>query len=539
MPENRLTVYGWIPLWLVLVITALLCRPPLPIDETRYLSVAWEMWQNHQFLVPHINGLPYSHKPPLLFWLIQAGWAVFGVNDWSARLTAPIFALFSILLTRHLSGKLWPKQRQIQTIVPYLFIGTLFWSFYSTLTMFDMLIGFFSLVAWLGLWTGRDGKRYLGRLVYAAAIGLGILAKGPVILVYTAPPALLAPWWMGREKSTSWKAWYGGFFLSLAAGILLALAWALPAAKAGGAQYGQAILLGQTAGRMVHSFAHQRPVYWYLLLLPLLLFPWPFCPSFWSAIRQLRPTSQVKFCLSSIVPGFFLLSAISGKQIHYLLPLLPPIILLISRAMTEIMATKTASTRLLAMILLLFSLALLVSPTLPLHGGDSEMLHYLPRPLGIIPLITALFFLQRQHVTNCIPKTAAILGTMLIFLHFTLAPSLHALYDAQAVGEKIHAVQATGNEVAVYPARLADQFQFAGRLTKPLSEKNTMEEIVRWAQKHTGQYVLLLLDKTTCPFFSDNGTVQPFSNRWLLFRPASGIIADYQQWKTETLSAEK
>ncbi|HHB76580.1 MAG TPA: glycosyltransferase, partial [Desulfobulbus sp.] len=67
MPENRLTVYGWIPLWLVLVITALLCRPPLPIDETRYLSVAWEMWQNHQFLVPHINGLPYSHKPPLLF----------------------------------------------------------------------------------------------------------------------------------------------------------------------------------------------------------------------------------------------------------------------------------------------------------------------------------------------------------------------------------------------------------------------------------------------------------------------------------------
>ena len=539
MPENRLTVYGWIPLWLGLVITALLCRPPIPIDETRYLSVAWEMWQNHQFLVPHINGLPYSHKPPLLFWLIQAGWKIFGVNDWSARLTAPTFALFSILLTRHLAGKLWPEQKKIQTIVPYLFIGTLFWSFYSTLTMFDMLIGFFSLVAWLGLWTGRDGKRYLSWLAYAAAIGLGILAKGPVILVYTAPPALLAPWWMGREKSISWKAWYGSFFLALTAGILLALLWALPAAKAGGTQYGQAILLGQTAGRMVHSFAHQRPVYWYVLLLPFLLFPWSFCPSIWSSIRQLRLTSQVKFCLSSIVPGFFLLSAISGKQIHYLLPLLPPIILLISRGMTDVLPTKPSSTRVLASMLLLFSLALLVVPSLPLHGGDSEMLHYLPRPLGIIPLIAALFLLQRQHAGNYIPRTATILVTMLIVLHFALAPSLHTLYDVRGVGKKIHTAQVSGKVVAVYPARLTDQFQFAGRLTKPLLALKTMEEIVRWAQKHTNQYVLLLLDKTTYPFFSDTTIVQPFTNRWLLFRPATGIPADYQHWKSETLSAQR
>ncbi len=539
MSENRLTVYGWIPLWLGLVVTALLCRPPIPIDETRYLSVAWEMWQNHQFLVPHINGVPYSHKPPLLFWLIQAGWAIFGVNDWSARLTAPTFAFLSILLTQRLAGKLWPKQKQIRTLVPYLFTGTLFWTLYSTLTMFDMLIAFFSLMAWISLWTAQNTKRYLNWLIYAAAVGLGILAKGPVILIYTVPPALLAPWWMKRERSTSWKAWYGAFILSLATGILLALGWALPAAKAGGTNYGQAILFGQTAGRIVHSFAHQRPVYWYVLLLPALLFPWPFCPSIWSAIKRFRPTSQVKFCLSSVVPGFFLLSAISGKQIHYLLPLLPPIILLTGYGITDITPTKFVSNRVLAVLLLVFSLALLVVPSLPLHGGDSEMLHYLPRYLGIIPLITALFFLQRQQINTCIPKTAAILVTMLIVFHFALAPSLHTLYDGRVMGEKIHTAQISGKKVAVYPARLADQFQFAGRLRKPLRTKNTMEEIILWAQGHMGQYVLLLLDKTTYPFFSTIGAVQPFSNKWLLFRPAAGIFADYQHWKKETVSADK
>ncbi|VAW74626.1 Polymyxin resistance protein ArnT, undecaprenyl phosphate-alpha-L-Ara4N transferase; Melittin resistance protein PqaB, partial [hydrothermal vent metagenome] len=43
-------------------------RPLLPVDETRYLSVAWEMWSRGDFLVPYLNGEAYSHKPPLLFW---------------------------------------------------------------------------------------------------------------------------------------------------------------------------------------------------------------------------------------------------------------------------------------------------------------------------------------------------------------------------------------------------------------------------------------------------------------------------------------
>jgi 4-amino-4-deoxy-L-arabinose transferase-like glycosyltransferase len=56
-------------------------RPIFPVDETRYVGVAWEMWQRGDFLVPYQNGVPYSHKPPLYFWLMHAGWALFGVNE--------------------------------------------------------------------------------------------------------------------------------------------------------------------------------------------------------------------------------------------------------------------------------------------------------------------------------------------------------------------------------------------------------------------------------------------------------------------------
>ena len=71
-------------------------RPLLPVDETRYLAVAWEMWWRGDFLLPWLNGEPYSHKPPLLFWLIHALWALFGVSELAARLLLVFFRLLQL-----------------------------------------------------------------------------------------------------------------------------------------------------------------------------------------------------------------------------------------------------------------------------------------------------------------------------------------------------------------------------------------------------------------------------------------------------------
>jgi 4-amino-4-deoxy-L-arabinose transferase-like glycosyltransferase len=36
-------------LWAAVVLGGLLTRPAWPIDETRYLAVAWEMWNHGEF----------------------------------------------------------------------------------------------------------------------------------------------------------------------------------------------------------------------------------------------------------------------------------------------------------------------------------------------------------------------------------------------------------------------------------------------------------------------------------------------------------
>ena len=40
----------------LLTLLSLALRPLFPVDETRYIAVAWEMWEQREFLVPHLNG---------------------------------------------------------------------------------------------------------------------------------------------------------------------------------------------------------------------------------------------------------------------------------------------------------------------------------------------------------------------------------------------------------------------------------------------------------------------------------------------------
>ncbi|MES2143377.1 MAG: glycosyltransferase family 39 protein, partial [Pseudomonadota bacterium] len=100
----------WLALALfgVTVLVLVLLRPLLPVDETRYLTVAWEMWQGGSKLVPHLNGDLYTQKPPLLFWLMNLVWSVTGVTEVGARLVAPAFGLASVGLTAVLARRLWP-----------------------------------------------------------------------------------------------------------------------------------------------------------------------------------------------------------------------------------------------------------------------------------------------------------------------------------------------------------------------------------------------------------------------------------------------
>ena len=319
----------------LLAAAAILARPLTPIDETRYVGVAWEMWLRGDFLLPIKNGAPYSHKPPLMIWLFQAGWAAFGVNEWWPRLVAPLVSALNLLLTLALARRLWPGRDEIAGPAVLVLCSGLLWTFFSTAAMFDIILALFTLIGMHGIVLAAEGKSRSGFACLGVAVGLGILTKGPVILLHLLPVALLAPWWSGRRRSARW---FGGVLLALLLGAAIALAWAVPAGLAGGEEYRKAIFFGQTANRMVESFAHKRPLWWYLPLLPVMVFPWFVWPGLWRAAFVFARGGLDRggrFCLAWLLPVLLAFSLISGKQPHYLIPLFPAFALLAARAVAD------------------------------------------------------------------------------------------------------------------------------------------------------------------------------------------------------------
>jgi 4-amino-4-deoxy-L-arabinose transferase-like glycosyltransferase len=520
IPErNELrTSWHWILLCIALVVMAIWSRPPIPIDETRYLSVAWEMWQSNQFLVPHINGQPFSHKPPLLFWLMHFGWWLFGVNEWSARLTPPLFGLTCLFLTQHLAGILWPTSPNISRTSPLLLLGMGVWTIFCTLTMFDTMVVFFSLTAYLIILScAKNPSRYSWPFL-GCILGFGLLAKGPVTLVYIIPPTILAPLWI-TDKNFSWRRWYRGFVFALAIGILLVLLWAVPAALAGGQKYGYAIFFGQTAGRMAQSFAHQRPFYWYLLLLPLILFPWSFWLPFWRGWK-IPGDQSLRFCFCILVPAFLIFSLISGKQIHYILPLLPIIAILLSRIADASSSEKLYDIWLYVLFFTVLALLLFVLPAFPVLGKDAEIVKNLSVYTRMVPLcvgLALLGFWNCRKAGQGLTIISVCMVVHLILLQMTLSPSLHTLFNPAEVISSLSSAEKTGKAIAVYPANLADQFQFAARLTKPLVTPHNIPELQAWAKNNPTGYCLVSLDDRSLWLFGKTTKPYPYKDRWLLF----------------------
>ena len=77
---------GWPLLLLALWLVALAGWRPVALpDEGRYGGVAYEMLASGDALTPTLFGLPYFHKPPLMYWLDMAAMRLLGPTPLAAE----------------------------------------------------------------------------------------------------------------------------------------------------------------------------------------------------------------------------------------------------------------------------------------------------------------------------------------------------------------------------------------------------------------------------------------------------------------------
>lgn len=377
---------------------AIFTRPLLPVDETRYVSVAWEMFSKNEWILPTLNFEPYHHKPPLLFWCIMGLWTIFGVTQKAALALPFLFSFCAIFITGKMATKLYPESPSIAIRSMLILMGTLCFALYSNMVMFDILLSIFALTGLYSGWQLFHTKQWRWIAFIGLSTGLGILAKGPVILLHIYLPLIV--FYVTQKTITknneqpllsSGKVTIS-LITSVIIGAAIGLAWALPAAKLGGPEFEQKIFFGQTADRMVKSFDHARPIWWYLAILPLFLFPWFTWPQLWTSMKNFSQTIKThpatQFLLCWILPVFIAFSFISGKQPHYLLPIIPALAIAIAAALENTTHTIITSKSLRWPMLIL-----LITSTIPLI-------------LGIIPLIHPDWpaWIERPHLSDTIDK---------------------------------------------------------------------------------------------------------------------------------------
>ncbi|MEI7850826.1 MAG: glycosyltransferase family 39 protein [Kiritimatiellales bacterium] len=478
-----------LPLLLVLLMSlcATIALPITPIDETRYVSAAWEMWNNHSFLVPYLNGEAYSHKPPMLFWLMHAGWALFGVNDLTPRLIPGIFSLLSLILVYRISLRLWPQERKIAVCAALILASTVIWDVWSIAIMFDMVLTFWILLGLLGTLRAAAGQRG-GWLMLTAGVAGGLLTKGPAVFVYLLSIPLFRIWWDTRRETPIRAKWYFGILGVAVLGFAIALLWAVPAAIQGGEVYRHAILWGQTVDRVTSSFAHRRPFWWYLPIVPLFFFPWIlFRPAFSKLCLKTADTGT-RFCVTWMGLPLLVFSMISGKQIHYLIPFIPAGALLIGRniARAEGLSGKT-SVKVLGSLFLLLGLVALALPFIDL-GGDVGRIEFGDILFAETGLLVAgfLFLLPFNPNSNVVKRVALGMTLVLLFALVEAKKSLMDDYDVKETAVFIKSKMDEGLSVANI-GKYHGQYQFLGRLNKPITALDSGPDVIlNFAAGHPG-----------------------------------------------------
>jgi 4-amino-4-deoxy-L-arabinose transferase-like glycosyltransferase len=286
-------------------------------DEARYGEVLREMIATKGWLVPHLNAHPYPDKPPLYFWVVAALSAVFGTGELAFRM-ATLLSTLAAGIGVYLVGRRLFGAREA-------FWGTaIFATCFLTLVVgqivrMDMLLTALTVFSWHALLRfGEDRK--LSRLIgFWCLTALAVAVKGPIALLFTALPAIV------------WTAWTGGWralgSLRVVSGLLMLAGmvglWIIMVIMQGQQQYLDTIWHEQIVGRAIKSWSHREPVYFYLVLAPVLLLPWTalVVRGLYAQIRN-KETHWRFLVAFSLVP-LLGISLVSGKLFIYLEPLVP------------------------------------------------------------------------------------------------------------------------------------------------------------------------------------------------------------------------
>ena len=152
----------------------------MDVDETRYVSMARDMFHSKDFLTLYLNGEYFFEKPPLYFWGECLSFAVFGkVNEFTARFPVALYGMLSVIMV-YFTGKKIVSGR-FGFISALILATTLEFVMLAKFAILDIVVtscvGFSVMFGFLTQFVKDKNKKYMWWLFYIFS-GLAVMAKG-------------------------------------------------------------------------------------------------------------------------------------------------------------------------------------------------------------------------------------------------------------------------------------------------------------------------------------------------------------------------
>ncbi len=455
------------------VILAVYCLPNVFLrdlffrDESRYGGVVKEMIQNDTWFTLTIGDAFYSDKPPLFFSLLRLATEIAGTTaPWVFFSVVTATAFFFVAASDAFLRAAGYDRRTVLS-ANLLLLSVPWVAIHMQLLRMDLLFGGFILcsLAFYVRGVGLEPANFRP-LIGGLLAGLAVLTKGPfgVLIPLVSLAAFLAA--TGRLR----RLLRADVLLSFLLMVLPAVIWVAELNANYGSRvfdllFGEQILERAVSGRDSHRSFWLYPLWLGLTLMPwFLLTPALMVGSIRSAVRasfaDSVPLPGLRLILSMLAASMLLLGLVAQKNIHYLLPLVPGLMILVAIAYAGLDAKFP---RLIDRLYAGLGLVMLVAPPLAAWGfgmapaeAQAGVANYV-RPetltyagfaisLTAVPVLVA----ARLSGTGRLLAGPVSVAIMLLVVMGIVLPDLDRVYSPRHMAASFQMQVAEGQPILVY-----------------------------------------------------------------------------------------
>jgi Dolichyl-phosphate-mannose-protein mannosyltransferase len=334
---------------IALAILSLGITGPLQKDaESQSAQWVVDIVHHGHWLLPHDYYDLVDRKPPLFYWFggIAVKLSGGGVDEACARMPSLVAgAAAAALMMDSAAADLGAAAGWLAF---FFLLGLYGFAARATVALTDMLMTFFLMATWRVIRPQLDDvdstPDSAARAIVAGFIlGLGILVKGPVIVVLIALAAVLY-FALGhvnplRVLAGQWP------WVMLAVAVAVAAAWYVPAFIAGRSEALGGVFIDENFGhflpaKMGGTGEAARPIYYIVIhllggVMPLTFMLPALILAFATGAFVPHTRPALRYQLAMVLAVLLLFSASSAKRDDYILPAIPPLAILFAALFTS------------------------------------------------------------------------------------------------------------------------------------------------------------------------------------------------------------